>query len=702
MPPKSNWKEWSERSSAIDPVFRGGIIENSKRFQLRGDRYKSMPAEQNGYFDISTARHMAGPLAALTHPGIRRVHECGATQVMKSMAGDLWVPYVLEHLRGPMLVLFEDDPKADLFASSGLMETLRKHPGLSKMLGDATRESRHNVQGTWIKTLFSQLLVAGLNDGNVSSLSWQFVWISESWQHGNDGLLKKAIKRTDRFPDTHKILNESQASVAGTDLHEAVKDVQQVPLTWACPACDGRQTWEWKHWSYQRPSDFKPRPRKGIFLTAGGIQIESEAPKPGTYAGMRFPDDEKLSLVRRAERAYWECLWCGYHIEDRPEVRRQLADSYRQVFWTGGGENDAIPEDVNLLPAEKEVCFVLPFEANMTNKFASTVLSYLKADRAKREGNEIPLQDWFLAERAVFYAKGQTLAIELAPVIGSYNPDAIPDQHSANMMVDCQKALDAGPDEDRMGSFWVTVHAWNKRGDSFQLFRGFCISIEEVLYVKKHFGIANGRFCMDGRKWTTDILDLAAIHFENVEKVWMGRKYPAKETWRILLGDDAAYYKWSVPGQKAIARTYSPPHPHQRMVQINGRRMSVTVNTYLWSNLAIGDQVHQVLLDTAAKKPGAIHVEILSHWQLQAKAQGDAVLSKIVERTIAKETEDYTWEKQINSEFRDRSGKRPKWVKKPQAQNHYLDLLRIEHCRKHQDGLAGGIIEDSAVDSSPE
>ncbi len=71
-----------------------------------------------------------------------------------------------------------------------------------------------------------------MNDGNVSSLAWQYIWVSEAWQHPKDGLLFKAFKRADRFPNTCKILNESQASLADTDLHMATKDVLQVPLEW--------------------------------------------------------------------------------------------------------------------------------------------------------------------------------------------------------------------------------------------------------------------------------------------------------------------------------------------------------------------------------------------------------------------------------------------------------------------------------------
>lgn len=688
----SDWTEWSERAANVGEVFRGGIIENAKRFRFIGDGYKAMPPEQDGYFKLESARQIEGPCSALTHPMIRIVHLIGAVQVLKSFVADLWVPYVVEHEKLPMMALFEDFPKADAFCAMRLITTLKAHPTISKMFEDAKKDDRFSVTGTWVRTLFSQLLVGGLNDGNTSTLSWPRLWFSESWLHGppvltkGDGLLFKGIKRADRFADSCKILNESQPGLADSDLHIAVRDAFPVPLTFACPACGGRQTFEQHHWFYKRPADFVPRQQTKIQILSTGIQVEAPVPKPGTFAGMRWPGDKegKMTLEERARQAYWECLFCGYHIEDTKANRQRLAESYRQVFWRGGNPDDKIPENVNLLPAAREVWFTLPYEANVTNPFEKTVLNYLVADRAKNAGNEVPLIDWFLAERAHFYSKGNTLAVELAPVTGSYNPAEIIDQHSINIFVDCQKALDAGPDEDRMGSFWVIVHAWNKRGDSFQLWRGFCTSIEQVLAIKKKYGIPNGRMCIDGGKWLHDILDLAALHYEESEKVFMGRKYTTKETWRVFRGDDAMHFLWSLdPRQKPKAYTYSLPHAYPRVVTKNGERMTVNVYVYRWSNTAIKDQLIHVIEDSAANREGAIKIHALDYSQLD-------------ETTRDKEKGDLTWEKQINAEYPTVKRGRRYWEKK-RPDNHYWDCLGMELVRKHQDGLAGGIIDVTAV-----
>ena len=75
--------------------FVGEIYENAKRFKLVGAGYKAMPAEQEGYFDIATANHLRGVLHALKDSAVRVVYLIGATQCLKSVAGDIWIVYLV-------------------------------------------------------------------------------------------------------------------------------------------------------------------------------------------------------------------------------------------------------------------------------------------------------------------------------------------------------------------------------------------------------------------------------------------------------------------------------------------------------------------------------------------------------------------------------------------------------------------------------
>jgi len=673
--------------NGIARSFRGSIADNCKRFKLVGDGYRSMPAEQDGHFCIESARHLNGPLLALLDGFVRFVHVIGATQVMKSLCGDIWAVYLLEHLCAAMLVLFEDDPKADLYCQHRAIETVKKHPVLARMIAVAMEENRFGTTGTRIKTPYSSLLVAGLNDGHTSSLSWQYLWISEAWQHPKDGLLFKAFKRADRFENTCKILNESQASIAGTDLHRAVKDVLQVPLVWRCPACNGEQSFEWRHWSFKRPDDFKPRPSLKIAtVTIGGeTALLETTPKPGTYAGMIIPDDDegKRDVAQRARMAYWECLHCGHHINDTKAEREAIAETYTQDYRT-------VINGIKMPP--KQVCFVLPFEANKDNRFEKTVASFLIAKHAKSQGNEIPLQDWFCAERSVFYEKGQTAGMELSPTIGSYDPNSlIADEHSRNMSVDVQKKIDAAADEDVPGSFWVLVEVVDKRGNSWDLARHFCTAWEEVVAIQKRWQIPNARVVIDGRKWTPDILQKAADYSELVDvtdpllrkfQPWL-KKY--RQCWKILLGDDAAYFKWGTPNSnRTVLKPYSMPHSHEKFISVNGHTQAVRVYTTQWSNIAISDQLHELM--TGGDGKPKIHT--LDRSQLDDK-------------TKAREVGDLTYERQINAEYRTERRGKAYWEKK-RPDNHYLDCRKMLLVRKLMDNMLGNAIDGSAAVSTPE
>ena len=68
------------------------------------------------------------------------------------------------------------------------------HPGMSGAIIEQQKDNRFKITQTKIKLPGASLFVEGLNDGNVSTFSWPVLWVSEAWQHGNDGLLFKAFK----------------------------------------------------------------------------------------------------------------------------------------------------------------------------------------------------------------------------------------------------------------------------------------------------------------------------------------------------------------------------------------------------------------------------------------------------------------------------------------------------------------------------
>src|SRR5262252_7724875 len=150
--------------------FVGDQIREAWSAPFRGEiyQYASGLDLQKGYavkgaFDINTARHLIGPLQAIRNSRKRLVSIRAAVQTLKSLIADLTVPYWIEHDPGDTLWLFEDDPKAKLYAETRAMPLIQSIPNIARMLEGI---DRHDITKTRIKFRHMNLVVAGLNEGN--------------------------------------------------------------------------------------------------------------------------------------------------------------------------------------------------------------------------------------------------------------------------------------------------------------------------------------------------------------------------------------------------------------------------------------------------------------------------------------------------------------------------------------------------------
>ena len=412
----------------------------------------------------------------------------------------------------------------------------------------------------------------------------------------------------------------------------------QVSLVWKCPACDGEQTWEWKHWNFHRPEDFIPRPQKSG---------QQELPKPGTYGGMKWLDDDngRRSIEERARSAWWECIWCGHRIHDSRQNRQSLMDSYVQDYKLARG----------LIP--RQVCFTLPFEAARDNRFESTVANFLIAKEAKRLGNEVPMQDWFIAERAMFYEPN--ILRGTAPVItGSYDvKEKILDEVCRVMFVDCQQddSLTATTGKSTMGKFWWVARAIDKNGNMFQLSRGWG-GLEDWQAEQKRLEISNENLGIDGGFWRNDVIDLAARFIAPYERrIRKHGRWRAETIWHtytVLVGDGKrTSWKW----QDGHSRSISPMQPQSRRVTLKDQTAEIKIPLYQWSNLGIKDQ-----LDNLISGKSEVQFKSLSRNQLPESVQ-------------IRETGNLTYENQMSAEFRTQKKTGQPYWEKSRPDNHYFD-----------------------------
>ena len=634
----------AECFAALGKSFRGEIYDNARRYQLVGKAYEAMPAEQNGYFDIASARHLAGPLRAFLNPNIRHIYVRKAVQTQGSVILDLCLHYVLEHVMRNTLVLFEDDPKAKLYAKVRLMDTIRAHPVLSQMAAESKEVDRHNMTGTQMKFGWGDVLIGGMNDGNCSSLSWPIVLISEAWMAKSNGLLWKAFGRTTQFEHDCKVLVESQAGNEGEDWHRACNTATRIPLLWDCPYCGGAQEWDFM---CRRPDDFTHR-------TPVAAPDGWEPPKPGSFAGMRFDGHERtepdgkvvpLTIDQRAKSAYWECYHCGCAIRDSRAVRKQIMDTYQQP----------IPE-----PAPKAVMFDWPEEASLNISFEESARHFLIAEEAQKSGNMVPKADWYMQRRGKTWSL-QNERPQAFIETGLYAPqDGVADELERVMAVDVQQdpTLSAEKGTNLPGHFWWTVRVITKTGDLYQVARGYAMGWDELQRVQDQHKVINPNVGIDVGKWLNDVADQAAARMRPyvVRTRRHGKWVQEKRgfTWTLLRGDDGGPWKWPDGRLRAI----KSPVAVTRKRTVNNHAQEVSMQMYSWSNLHIKDQLNRL------RAGGDGMVKFVS---LAPRHLDDA--------TRAREQNNLTYDNQMQSEWRTEKGGKPYWDKVAESRpNHYWDV----------------------------
>lgn len=656
--------------------FNGEIWENAARFKLVGKGYSSMPSEQNGHFKIETANHMRGPLKALRDPDVRIVYLAKATQTFGSICGDITVPYWLEHENDSVLCVFEDDPKAKLYVSTRLMDTIKEHPEISPMLAglfDEDANARHRVTSTRIRFAGGRLLeVGGANDGLMSSLSWRLIWGSEVWQW-KSGMLEKLIRRADRFEKTCKIFIESQAGMAKDDFHSKSELAHRVPLTWACPFCGGRQTWEC-------PQDYSI-PRPADFVAIAPENAEGWTPPiAGSLAGMKIPETDNgsgkmLTVEERARMAKWECYHCGTLIEDTRKNRIKIADSYQQDYRIPVLDAEGKPTGRYRTP--KQILFVVPREGNFTNSFESGAASYLEAKEAFESGNPVKLENWYMSQRAIFYSPKltQTRVSVITETVALDAKGFIPNEKFRALLVDCQKdiveSLKQG--KDMTGHFWAIVEATDKQGNTFMLWRGYCTSWDELFGkggIKEKYAVPTRNVTIDGGNWF-DLVKEKAAQYRTKEKAMDGSGKEVWATWKIMVGDDGRGCKH----EDGVWRSYWPAKTYiADILEPDGKTwLKIAVQVTRWSNFA----VKSVLYKLRVGAPGQPKFVALPDGAVDAK-------------TAAKEKGDFTYENQLNGFAlgEDAKGK-PKFIEL-HKQQHYPDCHCMGIVLKMMAGLVRG------------
>lgn len=523
--------------------FRGEIYEYASKLDLQAGY------AVKGRLEMEALRHLIGPLRAIRDPAVRLVSIRGAVQTTKSLLADIVVPYWIEHEPGDCLWLFEDDPKAKLYAETRAMPLIKSIPEIASLLIDV---DRHDKTKTKIKFKHMTLVLAGLNPGNVQSLSWQYVIIDETWLHPFDGLIRQAKDRTKQYPNTKKIILIGQGGLEDDDPDKEHKETDQRELQYLCPHCHQAQPFEM---SRQRPDDFPIEKLRG------------------TYAGLSWDTNEvtrpngRWNYQQLGLSAHHRCYYCDERIEDTPEIRRRLNDSYHYKATNPGAQSELVG-------------FHWPGEASMRVSFAELVIKYVRAKAAAEEqGYKLPLQEFYQKDRGISWS--DTLESEYRAVIREeYDPKGEWKEESYRpLIVDCQRDLK---------KFHCTVFAVSLSGEARELERLTVGSWKDIAGLQEKWKVKDQHVLVDCGYRMTDVLRECVQHGhvghvkvgDKVRKIWL--------CWTGMKGSGFELFKHVHPKTKLPEwRVYSERKFYDTNIGTTQRHPRSP--WYEWSNLHCKD-----------------------------------------------------------------------------------------------------------------
>ena len=460
------------------PFFRGEIYEYAEKLDLQAGY------AVKGRVDISTLRHLVEPLQAIRNDKVRLVSIRGAVQTTKSLIADIVVPYWIEHDPGDTLWLFEDDPKAKLYAETRAMPLIHSIPEIAALLQGVDRSDK-----TKTKILFKHmtLVMAGLNPGNVQSISWKHVIIDETWLHPFDGLIRQAKDRTKQYPHTKKIILIGQGGIEDDDPDQEHKQTDQRELHYKCPFCGESQPFEL---SRLRPENFPIEKLRGTY--AGLSWDTNETTRPGG----------RWNFQRLGLSAHHRCFKCDGRIEDTAPVRLKLNESYHYVQTNTNAEDSLVG-------------FHWPAEASIRVSFAELAIKYVRAKvAAEEQGYKLPLQEFYQKDRGLSWS--DMLESEYRAVVREeYDPaKAWPDEAYRPMIIDCQRDLK---------KFYFTVFGVSLNGEARELERGTAESWKQLRGIQEKWKVKDQHVLVDCGYRMTDVLRECVRH-GHIGKVKVGDK----------------------------------------------------------------------------------------------------------------------------------------------------------------------------------
>ncbi len=607
----------------------------------------------------------------------RRIGIQAANQIGKSRIGEIIMKHLMKWEPANVVMYDISGDSCNDHMKNRFMPMLRSISPFGTIINEllANNATRFNV--TQRDIIFPGFIFRArpLNESNTQKITVRYGMISDAALIETNGMIRRAFIRSRQHEGEDLWIVESQGGIVGDDFTEFMDTTTYGKLHVRCPVCGQSQPFTFHR---TRGEDFVPKPPLAIPTLDQAAWIEHHRPLllEQRSSGFRYGDGDAVKLptgeldVNEVKRTtYYECYDCGAHWNDDGnggEARTAIDRSSHYV-------------DSNLRALDGHYGFCIPAWVNPKISWGNCMVAFKSAMMAREKGNLLPLQE-FQTKWAgeTWNPEGEDVKGIRAIVIGSYETDAakrMPNSHSRNMAVDVQKAADAGPHEDRPGTFWVVVREFDKEGNSIQKARQFCESWEEVIGVQKFWKVLNQRVVVDASKWPKEIQMRAAMEYEMVTPEMAhpinGRKDPYPSCWRLFFGDERSEF---IINGKPSAFTEGLPVGPFLQPDANGYKLRVHILRYRWSNLQMEQQLEAIL----NQAPGMPRFEVLPRSALSPKQQ-------------AKEVGILTYEQQISARYKTKVRGKDKYVDIANREAHFRDCELMLLVRAAQDGLLGHV-----------
>lgn len=528
-------------------------------------------------FNIATAGYLREPFAAMKHPGYRKVVFKAGVKTLKTFLVESAAAYFACFGTGDVTFYMADSGMAKDHAKGRLMDFWYGIALFAEMI--STIPTRHDETTTELYFPGKTVRIWPANFTSTQNINLETVTISDAWCIGNTGFIEQIIQRTSQYPDTKKILVESQGSEEGDDFDRQYEDTDRRQLHVNCPRCGSSQPFLWHR---QRLETFVPVPPRDVVSLDHAAWIEHHRPlllqrpdcgmQRGAEELVKRPDGE-YNEAEVLSGTYYECFHCGgAWPDDGPNGATRIAlDESSHYVATRSNANPG------------HAGFNWPKFINRRIPWGERMLEYLKALKLKRErGNRELFKQWIQKDEGRTWDKSLERDLRVRRQEAYDVAVAKHDAWRLCMIIDNQLDL---------MQQWVMVCAVKQNGSVKQLWRGPLLGLAECrkkqleyvdakggLLLKDQFVFLDGRYKPE--QICRHIVDHEYGHWGNFrgERTWF--------CWNLMQGGRLEYYSHEAEQDKT--RKFILGDPSLRGYQMG--KFHVEILVYPFAATACGER----------------------------------------------------------------------------------------------------------------